>query len=107
MAGLAGTLADSVSFQGFDGMKYSGTKAGLMDLWSKHRDSLSSVKITVDAWTKDHSIDKNDDYILVWYKEIDTYKSGKVDSASFADINQMKKGKISWYSQFRQELKMK
>ncbi len=107
MNAVAGTLADSVRFEGSDGTRYSGAKAGLVDMWTKHRDSISTVQIMMDAWTKDHSIDKNDDYVLVWYKEIDTYKSGRVDSAYFADINQVKNGKISWFSQYKQALTKK
>ena len=107
MKGAASTLADSVYWVSWSGERYSGLKAGLVDRWGKFRDSLSSVQITMDGWTKDHSIDKNDDFILVWYKEIDTYKTGKVDSADYHDINQLKNGKIYWYSTYRQELKQK
>ena len=107
MNGLAATIGDSLYFQGWDGTRVNGTNADIMKLWSSHRDSMSKVEISVDAWTKDHSADKNDDFVLVWYKEIDTYKTGKVDSASYADINQLKNGKIYWYAQYRQELKSK
>jgi hypothetical protein len=107
MNGLATTLGDSLYFVGWDGFKLNGTKSDIMKLWTSHRDSMSKVEITMDAWTKDHSVDKNDDFVLVWYKEIDTYKTGKVDSANYADINQLKNGKIYWYSQYRQELKKK
>ena len=107
MKGAAGTLADSVAWMSWSGEQYSGSKADLVDRWGKFRDSLSSVQITMAGWTKDHSIDKNEDFILVWYKEIDTYKTGKVDSANYHDINQVKGGKISWYSTYRQELKKK
>ena len=107
MNGLVSTLADSVYFLGWDGSKTNGTRSDIMNLWTSHRDSMSKVEISVDAWTKDHSMDKNDDFVLVWYKEIDTYKTGKVDSANYADINQLKNGKIYWYSQYRQELKKK
>jgi ketosteroid isomerase-like protein len=107
MKALAGTLADTVSFQSWSAFTYDGPKAGLIDRWGKTRDSLSSVSISVDAWTKDHSVDKNEDFVLVWYKEIDTYKMGAVDSANFADINMIKNGKIVWYSQYRQKLPTK
>jgi hypothetical protein len=51
-----------------------------------------------------YSTDKKDGYIVTWYKEYDTYKNGKVDSAAFHDINQLKDGKIVWYSQYRRPL---
>ncbi|MEO5649139.1 MAG: hypothetical protein ABIR03_04350 [Ginsengibacter sp.] len=69
------------------------------------RDSISSVKITMDVWLKNHSIKDNNDYINVWYKEIDTYKSGGIDSANFEDDNLVKGGIIVWYSSHKQHLK--
>lgn len=107
MDGLAGTLGDSLYFQSWDGMHVSGTRADIIKLWTSHRDSMSKVEISMDVWTKQHSIDRNNDAVLVWYKEIDTYKNGKVDSADYADVNEMKNGKVYWYSQYRQELKQK
>jgi len=32
--------------------------------------------------------------VNVWYKEVDTYKTGKVDSVEFEDDNLLKNGKI-------------
>lgn len=105
MKGLRATLGDSISFRAPDGYKFDGTSDSLISRWSKSRDSLSSVSIVMDAWTKHHSTDKNEDFVNVWYKEIDTYKTGKVDSANLHDINMVKNGKIAWYSQYRQVLK--
>lgn len=104
IASLEGTLADSVYFTGADATIYSGPKAGLLDIWKKRRESMSSVSIEISAWVKSHSIDKDGDFVNVWYKEIDTYKNGKVDSANFEDINALGKGKIAWFAQYRQEL---
>ena len=38
-------------------------------------------------------------------KENDTYKTRKVDSASYHDINLMKNGKIVWFSQYKRPMK--
>jgi len=105
MTKLAETLADSVTFLAWDGFKFSGTKGELMDRWSKSRDSLSTIEITVDAWRKSHSKDKDANFIGIWYKEITTNKNGKVDSAYYQDDNLVKDGKIVWYSQHKQFLK--
>lgn len=105
MNALRATLADSVSFNAWDGFKYDGTADGLMTRWTSSRDSLSSVKITMHVWSKHHFADKDADVITVWYTEIDTYKTGKIDSAYWADVNMLKNGKISWYSQFKQAAK--
>ena len=74
-------------------------------IWQTYRDSLSSVKITMNVWLKNHSLKDSMDFINVWYKEIDTYKSGKVDSAKYEDDNGIKNGKLIWYSSHRQILK--
>ncbi|HMU46845.1 MAG TPA: hypothetical protein PKC72_10780 [Chitinophagaceae bacterium] len=105
MTGLAGTMADSVSAEMSDGGHFEGVNADLMKRWSSYRDSLSSVRIDMEAWQKMYSTDKKDSYVVTWYKEYDTYKSGKVDSAYFHDINQVKNGKISWYSQYKRPAK--
>lgn len=107
MAALRSTLADSIMLLGWDGYQFNGKADDLMPRWSGHRDSITLVTITIDAWRKSHSIDKNTDFIAVWYKEVDTYKSGRIDSAYFQDDNMIVNGKIRWYSQHRQELKMK
>jgi ketosteroid isomerase-like protein len=99
------SLADSVDFNAWDGFEYSGKAEGLIERWTASRDSLSDVKIKMHAWTKSHFIDKNTDVITVWYTEIDTYKDGRIDSAYWSDINMIKDGKISWYSQYRQSPK--
>ncbi len=101
----AGTYADSITFHSFDGLKFVGTNAAAMELFSKHRDSISTVKIEMTAWVKSHSLDKKSDFVNVWYKETDTYKTGKIDSANYEDINAIYKGKIGFYSQYRQSLK--
>lgn len=105
MQALRSIMADSLTFYGWDGTIYSGLTEGVTDKWAISRDSLSSVKIEMSAWTKNHSTDKNDNVILVWYKEIDTYKTGKVDSADWHDINIVRDGKIVSYSQYRRPLK--
>ena len=104
---LRATFGDSLSFVGWDGTVYSGPTEGLTDKWAAARDTISTIKIEIGAWTKNHSVDKKADFIVVWYKEIDTYKSGRIDSADWHDINLMSKGKISWYSQYRRPFKAK
>ena len=76
-----------------------------MKRWSSFRDSLSSVTMDMQGWKKMYGTDKNDGYIVTWCKEIDTFKNGKVDSADYHDINQVKDGKIVWYSQYKRPKK--
>jgi ketosteroid isomerase-like protein len=52
-----------------------------------------------------YATDKKESFVVTWYKEIDTYKNGKVDSAWYHDINQIKNGKISYYRQYKRPAK--
>ena len=105
MQGLRSTMADTISVQGADGFRFKGATDSLMKIWTAYRkDSLSSVAITMEVWLKNHANKDTTDYVNVWYKEIDTYKSGKVDSASYEDDNAIKNGKIIWFSSHRQLL---
>jgi hypothetical protein len=105
MQGLRSTMGDSMRVNGADGFTFNGLTDSLMGYWQSHRDSMSSVSISMDVWRKNHVAKDSSNYITVWYKEIDTYKSGRVDSANFSDVNEVKNGKIAWYSSFRQSLK--
>jgi hypothetical protein len=105
MPALRTTMGDSMRVDGADAFKFNGLSDSLMKIWTSHRDSMSSVVITMDVWLKNHAVVDSMDYVNVWYKEIDTYKSGKVDSAYYSDINALKNGKIVWFSSYRQNLK--
>jgi ketosteroid isomerase-like protein len=102
---LSNSIADSIAVEFSSGDHFSGTKADLMKLWGTYRDSLSSVIIDMQGWQKMYAPDKKEAHIVTWYKETDTYKSGKVDSAYFHDINRVKDGKITWYSQYKRPAK--
>ena len=102
---LSNGMADTVTVEMSSGDHFVKSNADLMKMWSTYRDSLSSVVIDMGGWHKMYSTDKKEGYIVTWYKETDTYKTGKVDSAEYHDINQLKNGKISWYSQYKRPLK--
>jgi hypothetical protein len=105
LKGLRSTMGDSMHVNGANGFTFAGLTDSLMKNWQLSRDSLSSVKITMDVWLKNHALIDSSNYINVWYKEIDTYKSGKIDSANYQDVNAVKNGKIVWYSSHKQILK--
>jgi ketosteroid isomerase-like protein len=105
MSGLAKEMGDTVVVDMSSGDHLKKTNADLMKLWSAYRDSLSSVKIDMQAWHKMYAKDKKEGYIVTWYDETDTYKNGKVDSASYHDINQVKDGRIIWYAQYKRPKK--
>lgn len=105
MSNLSKDMGDSCEVDMNNGDHFKGTNADLMKIWSKTRDSLSSVKIEMEAWNKMYAADKKEGYVVTWYKETDTYKMGKVDSAWYHDINQVKNGKISYYRQYKRPAK--
>ena len=105
MSGLSAAMGDTVVVDMSNGDHLTLSNAALMKMWGTNRDSLSSVKIDMAGWHKMYSTDKKDAYIVTWYDETDTYKNGKVDSATYHDINQVKDGKIVWYSQYKRAKK--
>ena len=98
---LGATLGDSVWFANSRGEEKMYARNDLMTMWKTSRDSLSGVKIDMAAWQKMKS-DKGHNIIATWYRETDTYKTGKVDSLDYHDLNITDStGKIVWYSQYR------
>ncbi|HVY73908.1 MAG TPA: hypothetical protein VG890_03705 [Puia sp.] len=107
MEALGATFGDSVTIAFSSGYTFSGTHDSLMKMAKLYRDSLSNVSLTFDAWTSHHSVDKNEDWVNVWYKEVDTYKNGKKDSINFEDANQVKDGKIVTVLSYSRKFKKK
>lgn len=105
MTGLENALADTVEVDMSDGTHFKKPKADVIKLWKSYRDSLSAVNIKMDTWHKMYATDKKDGYIVTWYDETDSFKNGHVDSAAYHDINQVKDGKIVWFSQFKRPKK--
>lgn len=105
MDALMNTMGDTAWVDHSDGVSKNYSNAELRSFWSKSRDSLRSVTIDMQAWERMRSTDKNDSFVVTWYKQVDVYKDGRVDSAQYHDINQVKGGKIVWYSQYRRALK--
>lgn len=105
ISGLSKGMGDTVVVDMSTGDHLTKSNADLMKMWTTYRDSLSSVKIDMAGWEKMYSTDKKASYIVTWYDEYDTYKDGKVDSASYHDINQLKNGKITWFAQYKRPKK--
>ena len=103
MVALRATIGDSLTLIFSSGTVLSTTGDSAIKDAKKYRDSLSKVDLTFYAWTSNHSVDKNEEWVNVWYKEVDTHKSGKVDSAVYEDDNRLKDGKIVWASSHEQK----
>jgi hypothetical protein len=105
MKAMRATFGDSILMIFSSGFVFNSTADSMIIMASKYRDSLSKVQLSFYAWIPNHSVDKNEDWVSVWYKEIDTYKTGKVDSLIYQDDNRLKDGKIVWVSSHSQKLK--
>ncbi|MEO6850606.1 MAG: hypothetical protein ABI203_12160 [Mucilaginibacter sp.] len=98
-------FADTIEMDFSSGLHMILKRDSMVKEFQKYRDSLSSSKIDVVAVTNLHSTDKNTDWVSVWYKQTDTYKTGKIDSAFYQDDNNLVKGKIVFVSSKIQKLK--
>jgi hypothetical protein len=105
MKALRATFGDSVKMYFSNGFEFNGSIDSLMKEATKYRDSLSKVVLTFYAWTPNHSVDKNEDWVNVWYKEVDTYKTGKIDSVEYEDDNLLKDSKIILTSSHSKKIK--
>ena len=97
-------LGDTVAMDFANGRHLVAPRDAMMKEWQNFRDSLNSVKLDIVAVVNLHSSDKNTDWVGVWYKETDTYKTGKVDSAFYQDDNNVKNGKLTYISSKRRPL---
>jgi len=67
----------------------------------RHRNTLSSAVDRVDAVMAVKSTDKNEDWVLIWGMETDTYKNGKIDSVNLQETWRINKdGKADLLFQF-------
>jgi hypothetical protein len=103
MSLMRSTFGDSVVMVFSSGFVFNNTLDSLIKDAKKYRDSLSRVNLTFIAWTSNHSVDKNEDWVNVWYKEVDTRKTGKVDSTFYQEDNRLKDGKIVFVSSHQQK----
>ncbi len=87
-------FADSVhwSFDGIDEKVSKDTlRAWLTDFWSK----TTSVSVKMGDYESVISKDKKQEWVTLWYKQVVTDKSGKIDSASVVDDIKIENGKIT------------
>ena len=97
-------FSDTVAMDFSGGKKIKLGRDSLVHFFQKYRDSLASSKIDMVSIINLQSTDKNEEWVAVWYKQIDTYKTGKVDSAFYNDVNHIKKGKVDYVTSLRQAL---
>jgi ketosteroid isomerase-like protein len=99
-------LTDSVWVEFSDGNKFNGTADSLIKTGKEFRASIASVRTAIDAFMPIHLNDKNEDYVLVWGRDYNTSKTGKVDSTTGHSYWQIKNNKISGWAEFSRNLRV-
>ncbi|HEU5054718.1 MAG TPA: hypothetical protein VFT78_16500 [Hanamia sp.] len=78
-------FADSIYMHFANGMEMNGPRDSMLAMAQKARDASAKVVSSVDAIIPVKSKDKNERWALIWGKEVDTDKSGKVDSVNIQE----------------------
>lgn len=86
-------FGDSVELR-FDGYREKMSNDSLRKMFTKSRAEIAALKIVMGDWESVISKDKKQEYVTLWYKEIQTDKKGKTDSISIVDDLKIEKGKI-------------
>ena len=95
-------FADSVTFELSDGSVVKGPKDSVLSSMTAYRSGFTAVVSSVDVVIPLKPKDKEESWVCVWGKEIDTHKNNKIDSV-YLNENWMfnKDGKIAYMNQFR------
>ena len=94
-------FADSVDLYLADGTHMHGSRDSVIAESQKFRNSMTSSKNRVDAFTPLKSADKNESWVAVWGMETDTWKNGKTDSTNLHEVWRINKdGKADLLYQF-------
>ena len=95
-------FADSVEMHFADGSMMHSVRDSVIATGQQYRDQFTSAVSEVNAVTALRSTDKDENWALVWGKEVDTDKKGKVDSFYLQETWRFNKaGKVDLLYQFR------
>ena len=90
--------ADTVSMKGADGGTIRG-KDVLINALKKYRNSIKSIRDTVDTYVVLKPKDKDETWVSVWSHETNTYKNGKIETIKFNENWEFNKaGKVAFIS---------
>lgn len=78
-------FADSVSFFLSDGSRMIGPSADMIKNMQDYRNSFKNLDAMIDAVFAVKSTDKDENWVALWGTEIQTDKSGKVDTVSLQE----------------------
>ncbi len=95
-------FADSVELHFSDGSMMHSVRDSVIAAAQSFRNTIANSVSSVDAITALKSTDKNENWALIWGKEVDTDKKGKVDSFYLQETWRFNKdGKTDLLYQFR------
>jgi len=98
-------FADSVEMHFSDGSSMHSTRDSVVAEAQKVRSTFASAVSSVDAVMALKSVDKNEHWALIWGKEVDTDKKGKVDSSYLQETWRFNKdGKADLMFQYRRAI---
>ena len=94
-------FADSVEVILGSGAHMHATRDSVVAAIQKYRNTLASAVDRVAAVMAVRSTDKNEEWVLVWGTETDTYKNGKIDSVDLQETWRINKdGKADFLMQY-------
>ena len=95
-------FADSITLHFSNGAMIHASRDSALAMAQAERNKLASSVSTVDAVMSVKSTDKGENWALIWGKEVDTDKKGKVDSSELQETWRLNKdGKADLVYQFR------
>jgi hypothetical protein len=78
-------IADTLEVHFPDGGMMRAGRDSVINMVQAHRNSFSAAVDKVHAVMAVKSTDKNEHWVLIWGREIDTHKDGKVDSTELQE----------------------
>ena len=95
-------FADSVTMVFADGNTIHTSNDSALAHAQRERNNLASSVSSINAIMPVKSVDKNENWALIWGKEVDTDKKGKKDSAYIQETWRFNKdGKVDLFYQFK------
>lgn len=86
-----------------DGTMFAGSRDSLFAIANKMRGQMGSVVDSIHAWVPLRSKDKNEDWVLIWTREISTDAKGKKTAKEIHEAWRFdKNGKINLMYQYEQ-----
>ena len=94
-------FADSMTAYLGNGATMHASRDSVIAGIQRHRNMMSAAVDRVDAVMAVKSTDKNEDWVLIWGMETDTYKNGKIDSVNLQETWRINKdGKADFLMQY-------